>query len=65
MNNDDYIDFGDICRSKVGLQCQYGVRYLEASGARYMGDLDDYHFVKIHRDDVEMFIKHVKFLRNT
>ena len=55
MEKSDYIPFGDIARSQMGMQCQYGSRYLEQTegytwlgeGIRYTGNCRDYHFIKM------------------
>ena len=70
----EYIDFGDVSREQLGLQCQYGSRYITGAidgwpnlgeGLRFTGfDLhgrvNNYHAMKIHRDDVEEFVRRVK-----
>jgi len=69
---DDFVDFGDISRVRLGIQCQYGSRYIngEISGwpnlgeeLRFKGDDHNYHSFKIHRDDVEEFIRRVELYR--
>ena len=60
----DFVSFGDVARGRIGQQCQYAVRYLEdrdlSIGIRWTGDPADYHFVKIHKDDVELFVQRVQ-----
>lgn len=62
----DYVDFGDVSRSRLRKQTQYGVRYVNGdvdypqhgNGLRFLGlDSPNYHDVKIHRDDVEIFVQ--------
>ena len=63
----DYVLVGDICRNRMGQQCQYGARYLDplcapdgqyvGSGLRIIGACSDYHQMRIHKDDVETFIQ--------
>ncbi len=66
MNDCDpkFIPFGLISRGRLGMQCQYGCRYLEdpeiAKGIRWTGNTDDWHGIKIHADDVEIFVQRVK-----
>ena len=72
----DHVEFGDVAREQMKMQCQYGVRYLLpfkdhpylGDGLRTTGDIANYHFVTIHKDDVATFIeryeKHKK-ARNT
>jgi len=61
----EYVDFGDISRGRLGLQCQYGSRYISGDipgypnlgeGLRFKGDKHNYHSYQIHKDDVEKFI---------
>lgn len=64
--NEEYINFGIVARSKMGLLCQYASRYLHgkiegypnlAEGLRIQGDpINNYYSVKIHKDDVEEFV---------
>jgi len=68
MNEEpDYINFGDMARSQLGQQCQYASRYATndfaelgwaflGEGLRIKGEQANYHFLEIHRDDVETFI---------
>lgn len=60
MNNNDYVEFGDVARNNLNMQCQYASRYLEDSKVRYIGDVDDYHNLMIHKEDVEGFVRFVK-----
>lgn len=64
FNDQGYSPFGDFCRSRLGQQCQYGSRYIDGrlegypnlgEGLRFKGDPSDYHFVRIHRDDMDEF----------
>lgn len=61
-----YTSFGDVARRELNQQCQYASRYIEGKiegypalgeGLRFK-DLDrgNYHFIRIHRDDVEEFV---------
>ncbi len=70
----NYVDFGDVSRQQLGLQCQYGSRYIDGyidgwpnlgKGLRFIGfdsggHINNYHAMKIHRDDVEEFVRRVK-----
>ena len=64
LGQEEYVLFGDVARKFLGEQCQYAVRYLDnrqlTTGVRWVGDLADYHFVKIHRDDVVGFVRRVQ-----
>ena len=66
MNDDDYVNFGNVSRGRLGLQCQYGSQYINGScgrvnlgnGLRFKNvDSYNYHSLKIHKDDVERFVK--------
>ena len=72
MNDKDFVNFGDMCRSRLNQQCQYGSRYVDGrlsgypnlgKGLRFKGDPSEYHFLKIHKDDVEEFVKRVEQYR--
>ena len=60
------IDFGQLSRTELGQQCQYGSRYVHgkiegypnlAEGLRVTGDLFNYHSLRMHIDDVPTFIE--------
>jgi hypothetical protein len=63
-NDEDYINFGDFCRSEMGMQSQYG--YYAFAGltsypilgkglrTRCLRD-GDYHTLRIHKDDAQEF----------
>lgn len=62
----DFIHFGELSRVEMGLQCQYGSRYLHgtidaypnlAEGIRIKGDPFNYHSVYMHIDDVPIFLE--------
>ena len=62
--DDDYINFGDFARNTLGQQCQYASRYVNGKrGSENLGiglrfenaDSCDYHDIRIHKDDVEIF----------
>jgi hypothetical protein len=66
MPNSEYVDFGDVSRGRLGQQCQYGSRYIDGriegypnlgEGLRFQGRPENYHSFKIHRDDVEEFVR--------
>lgn len=81
--DEDYVDFGDVARSRLGMQCQYASRYVgglcdyqnltsdPAAGrtlrfkerSRPVSSADDYHSLRIHRDDVEEFVARVERVR--
>lgn len=65
------VEFGDVARNVIGMQCQYASRYVFGilgnpdlgSDLRTEGDAYDYHSLLIHRDDVETFVKRVNEFR--
>ncbi len=65
-----YLVFGDVARKLLNMQCQYAARYLNwvtypeiAAGIRWTGDLADYHGVRIHKNDVQLFVSRVEEYR--
>ena len=70
----EYVDFGDVSRGELGLQCQYGSRYVDGKierwpnlgeGLRFKGNTNNYHSLKIHKDDVDEFVHRVKSYRES
>lgn len=62
----EYVDFGDLVRDRIGMQCQYASRYLDGTiegyprlgeGLRIAGCLDEYHTLLIHKCDAEEFLR--------
>ncbi len=62
---DGHIDFGDVSRTFLGKQCQYGSDYINGTpekpnlgaGLRFNGDLvNNYHSIGIHPEDIEEFV---------
>jgi hypothetical protein len=59
------VDFGDVARDRCGQQSQYASRHFNPLFAdeyaqfqlRVHGNPDDYHFLRIHKDDVEEFVR--------
>ena len=72
METPEFVNFGDISRSRLGQQCQYGVRYIKGehgfpcfgTGLRFKGETSDYHSMQIHVDDIEEFVRRVQSHRN-
>jgi hypothetical protein len=64
IGQEEYVLFGDVARKILSEQCQYAVRYLDnqelAAGVHWVGDLADFHSVKIHRSDVAVFVMRVQ-----
>ncbi len=58
-----YSPFGDFSRQRLGEQCQYGSRYIDGRGGcpalgeglRFRNLKRGYHFIRIHRDDMDEF----------
>lgn len=64
-----FVSFGDVSRRLMGKQAQYGAKYVDGAfgeypklgdGLRIEGDSDDYHNLKIHKDDVAEFVRRYK-----
>ena len=64
-NDPDYVEFGEVARKRLGMQCQYASRYVGghndspdfSQGLRFKGEKWDYHSLLIHKDDVEEFVR--------
>jgi len=62
-----HVSFGDVARGRLNQQCQYASRYLDPKNDPYFGegirllnnDSGDYHSIRIHKDDVEIFVSRV------
>ena len=60
-----YVPFGEVCRHKLNIQCQYGSRYVNGfagypdlgEGLRFKNLDRDYHDIKIHIDDIKTLVK--------
>ena len=67
-DSDGFVDFGEVARSELSMQCQYASYYLRGAGGmpnlsselRIQGDPADYHSLLIHRDDVGKFLQLAK-----
>ena len=63
-----WVRFGTVARERCGEQAQYASRAIDGrggyphlgAGLRFRGDPLDYHFVLIHEDDVEEFVRRWK-----
>lgn len=64
---DSFVSFGNVARQRLGMQCQYARHYLTDptvnQGVRWEGELDNYHGLTIHQDDVDTFVTRVQQLR--
>ncbi len=70
MDNDNYINFGDMVSSRLGTPCQYASRYIHgriegwpklSDGLRFKGEpINGWHSVMIHIDDVNEFVRRVR-----
>jgi hypothetical protein len=71
--SDEYVSFGEVARRRCHEQCQYLSRHVGgrhgwadlSAGLWFIGDTIDYHSLKIHRDDVEEFVRRVEAYRAT
>ncbi len=62
----EWVCFGDLARNEMGQQCQYGSRYIDGSiegwpclgtGLRFRGSPENYHAVRMHVDDIPVFMQ--------
>ena len=67
IDREGYVNFGDIARGELNMQSQYASRYVSGldrpklgEDLRIKGNPDDYHNLRIHKDDVEEFVKRVR-----
>ncbi len=69
IDENDFVNFGDVALGILNKQSQYASRYVDGriddrpnlgKGLRFEGDPADYHFLKIHKDDIAEFIKRVR-----
>lgn len=67
VDTDGFVDFGEVVMGELEMESQYASRYVSgldrpklAEDLRVKGDPDDYHFLRIHKDDVLEFIERVK-----
>lgn len=67
VDADGYLNFGDISSGELGMQSQYGGRYVSgldrpklSEGLRFLGNPHDYHDLRIHKEDAEEFIRRVR-----
>jgi hypothetical protein len=79
MDDNDYVELGRVCVDLLGLQCQYGSRYADrvwtaanmgsypycGEGLRITGDSGNYHGMRIHKGDVDEFVRRVQAHRNS
>jgi len=65
-DKDGFVNFGDVSRELLGKQCQYGSRYVDGAfgeypklgeGLRITGNSDNYHEIRIHKDDIDEFVR--------
>lgn len=70
VDQDGFVNFGDVARGLLHQQSQYASRYISgldrpklAEGLRTLGDPDDYHELRIHKDDIQEFVDRVRKYR--
>jgi hypothetical protein len=65
----NYVDFGDVARERLGMQAQYARQYLTdpelGKGIRWQGRIEDYHGLTIHKDDVKTFVERTQAWRRS
>jgi hypothetical protein len=73
-DGDGYVNFGDVSRNELGIQCQYGARFIVGrdipgcedepdlgQGLRFRNlDIGDYHSIEIHIDDIPELLRRFK-----
>lgn len=73
-DEDGYVNFGDVSRNELGMQCQYGARYLAnrnegvfseahelGRGLRFKNlDVGNYHGIMVHIDDIPELVRRYK-----
>lgn len=66
----EYLDFGKVAHGVCGMQSQYCSRYVDGfdcpnfgQGLRIIGRREDYHFLRVHRDDAAEFARRVNEYR--
>lgn len=67
-----FVSFGDVARGLLNMQCQYASYYIDgvggrpvlADGLRIVGDSGNYHSLKIHKDDIQVFVDRVRGARS-
>ncbi len=69
-----FVNFGDVvARRRLCKQCQYASRYVDGRiegypnlgrGLRFQGSVDNYHTLKIHKDDVDEFVRRIREYRH-
>lgn len=74
QDSEGFVKFGDVSRSLLHQQSQYSSRYLGgwekdgypnlANGIRLKGQLDNYHDLRIHADDVEELVRRIQDYKN-
>lgn len=70
--DDSFVSFGDVSHGRLGQQSQYASRYIDGVlegwpclgyGLRFCGSTNMYHNLKIHKDDVDEFVRRVEQYR--
>lgn len=67
VDENGYVEFGIVSGKLLGKQSQYGARYIDGNfpkeypnlgeGLRINGNPNDYHSWRIHKDDIEEFVR--------
>jgi hypothetical protein len=66
VDDEGFVNFGEIAHQIFGQQTQSASRYIDGvipgwpnlgEDLRFKGSTENYHFVRIHKDDIEEFIR--------
>ena len=72
VDKNGFCDFGHVSEVELDMQDQYASRYINGAiagypklgeGLRILGDPSNYHALKIHKDDIDEFVRRVKEFR--
>ncbi|MDD2657050.1 MAG: hypothetical protein PHD04_00080 [Candidatus Pacebacteria bacterium] len=67
-DSEGFVCFPDVAIGELRQQAQYASRYVDGviegypnlgEGLRFKGDTDDYHSLRIHKDDIREFVERV------
>ena len=66
LDPSDFVNFGDIARSRLNMQSQYASYYVDGrfdkkqnlgKGLHFIGDTRNYHELLIYKNDVDEFVR--------
>ncbi len=73
FDSEGFVRFGDVALHLLDEQSQYASRYIDGKiegypdlgdGLKFNGKSRDYHTIRIHKDDIEEFVKRFQEHRN-